>query len=310
MNFSPLFWPVTYNGTKISVLDESLLPEKLAYFDLSTCREACKAIQEMRTRAFGQVLLALYTFMLVAEQNRNAGNLKNVIEQAADALQASRPTLPFGVLTKMIVSWIDDGRLLPESINGFLDELREKRIRQAQRAAALIDDGDCILTHCNISGLMPLIGNICREQGKKISFIVTETRPHLQGARLTVWELLWGGCAVTVICDNMVAQVMKEKKVRKVIVGADHLAKNGDIANKIGTLQIALLANYFSLPFYVVCPPQSTVAHGNDIPIEVRPKRELLLFNGKWISDPDADAYCPVFDITPFSLITQHLYME
>jgi len=173
-----------------------------------------------------------------------------------------------------------------------------------------LKDGDVVLTHCNVSGLLPLIAKICRKQKKIISFFATETRPYLQGARLTAWELNQAKVKVILIADNMVAQVMKEGKIDKVIVGSDNLAQNGDIANKIGTYQIAIIAKYFKIPFYVLCPPQSKAKTGKEIKIEIRPDKELLAFCGKRIAPKGVEGYYPAFDVTPVGLITKHLYLN
>src|SRR3989338_7204209 len=135
------------------------------------------------------------------------------LKKVAQAINSARPTLPFKVITDMVLDWQAQKLPLEKCILGFLDVLKNKRIQQAQEAADLVVDGDCILTHCNVSGLMPLIGEFCRKQNKKVSFFVTETRPYLQGMRLTAWELKQAGFAVTVICDNMVAQLMHEGRV-------------------------------------------------------------------------------------------------
>jgi methylthioribose-1-phosphate isomerase len=157
---------------------------------------------------------------------------------------------------------------------------------------------------------MPLIAQICRKRGKKISFFATETRPYMQGSRLTAWELQRGGFEVTLITDNMVASVMSQRKVNKVIVGADHLALNGDIANKIGTYSIAVLARYFKIPFYVLCPPASGTKTGKDIKIEIRPDSEMLEYQGLRLAPYGAKGYYPAFDVTPNKLITKHIYLE
>jgi methylthioribose-1-phosphate isomerase len=127
---------------------------------------------------------------------------------------------------------------------------------------------------------------------------------------LTAWELKRGGFDVTIIADNMVAQLMHEGKINKVIVGSDNLAQNGDIANKIGTYQIAILAKHFNVPFYVLCPPASEARSGKDIKIEVRPQRELLEYEGMRLAPKGAKAYYPAFDVTPSHLITKHIYLR
>jgi methylthioribose-1-phosphate isomerase len=143
-----------------------------------------------------------------------------------------------------------------------------------------------------------------------VRFYATETRPYLQGSRLTAWELKREGFDVTIICDNMVAQVMFEGRINKVIVGADNLAQNGDIANKVGTYQIAILAKHFNIPFYVLCPPASEARSGKDILIEIRPDHELLEYQGISLAPKGAKAYYPGFDVTPANLITKHIYLR
>ena len=245
MKLSPLFWPIQLKGNTIYILDETQLPQKLIYIKAMNYQQACSAIKQMKTRAVGQVLLVMYTFILSKRQN------KNLVKVAA-AINATRPTLSFKFLTDMVLGWQNCNAPLEKSILGFLEMLKAKRIQQAAQMAGLLKDGDVILTHCNLSGLMPLIAQFAKEQGKKISFYVTETRPYLQGSRLSAWEIMRAGFQVTIITDNMVAYLLSLGKVTKVIVGADHLTLNGDIANKIGTYQIAVVAKYFKIPFFVI----------------------------------------------------------
>ena len=255
--------------------------------------------------------MVFYTFLQVIKNNQKNKDLAPVLKKAATCLNATRPTLAFKFLTDMVLGWQkQDPGSLEKRITGFLEALKQARIRQAEETATLLKNGDSILTHCNISGSLPLVGEFCRQQHKKISFYVTETRPYLQGARLTAWELKRAGFPVTVIADNMVAQVMSEGKINKVIVGADHLAQNGDIANKIGTYQIALLARNFHIPFYVLCPPTSTARSGEEIRIEIRPEKELLELCGIRLAPRGVKGYYPAFDITPSNLITKHIPLE
>jgi methylthioribose-1-phosphate isomerase len=259
----------------------------------------------MKTRAVGQVLLVFYTFLLELKKNKRCD-----IAKIAKAITASRPTLSFKTLTEMVLGWAKKGAPLEKNILGFLEGIKQARIRQAKAASILLKDDDVILTHCNVSGALPLIAQFCRRQHKCVSFFATETRPYLQGSRLTAWELKRAGFGVTIITDNMAAKVMAEGKISKVIVGADHLALNGDIANKIGTYQIALLAKYFDIPFYVLCPPPSELKSGKEIKIEIRPEKELLEYQGLRLAPKGAKAYYPAFDITPHQLITKHVYLE
>ena len=303
MKFSPLFWPIQLKDNTIYILDETQLPQKLTYIKAKNYLQACSAIKQMKTRAVGQVLLVMYTFILSKRQNRN-------LTKVAVALNATRPTLSFKFLTDMVLAWERNDTSLEKSILGFLEMLKAKRIQQAQEVAGLLKDGEVILTHCNLSGLMPLIAEFAKEQGKKISFYVTETRPYLQGSRLSAWEIMRAGFKVTIITDNMVAYLLSLGKVTKIIVGADHLTLNGDIANKIGTYQIAVVAKYFKIPFYVICPPASKLKTGKEIKIEIRHPDELKIYQGLRLAPKEVKAYYPAFDVTPAKLITKHIYLE
>ena len=303
MKFSPLFWPIQLKANAIHILDETQLPQKLTYIKAKNYQQACKAIKEMKTRAVGQVLLVMYTFILSKRQNKD-------LAKVAAAINATRPTLSFKFLTDMVLGMEKSGAPLEKSILGFLEMLKAKRIQQAKETAKLLKDKDVILTHCNVSGLMPLIAQFAKEQGKEISFYVTETRPYLQGSRLTAWEIMRAGFDVTIITDNMVAYLLSLGKVTKVIVGADHLTLNGDIANKIGTYQIAVVAKYFKIPFYVICPPASKLKSGKEIKIEIRPPDELKIYQGLYLAPKEVKAYYPAFDVTPAKLITSHIYLK
>ena len=304
LKFSPLFWPIQYKEGIIYILDETLLPSQEKYIQASDYKQACSAIRDMKTRAVGQVILVMYIFLQALEQNKNVN-----LEEIAQMINSTRPTLSFKFLTDMVLGFRAKGAPIDKCIYGFLDTLKNKRIEQAKECEQLIEDGDTILTHCNVSGLLPLIAEIAKTNNKKINFIATETRPYLQGSRLTAWELMREGIDVTIICDNMVAQVMYEGKVNKVIVGADNLAQNGDIANKIGTYQIAILAKQFKIPFYVLCPPATQAKTGADIKIEIRPDQELLVYQGIELAPKGAKAYYPGFDVTPKELITKHIHL-
>jgi len=180
----------------------------------------------------------------------------------------------------------------------------------SERGASLISDGDSLLTHCNAGGLVAAgigtaLGVIRRahEQGKRIHVFVDETRPLLQGARITAWELSKLGIDYTLICDNMAASLMAQRKIQKVFVGADRIAQNGDVANKIGTYGVAVLAHHHRIPFYVVAPRttfDASCPSGRDIPIEQRAADEVRA--GK--SPATSKVYNPAFDVTPRELIT------
>ena len=316
MKESPLFWPVTFKKEHLLVLDETLVP-KLVYIKVRNYRDSVRVIKEMRTRAFGQFLIVFYTFLLELSKIKSSDS-KVIVKKLAEiknTLDKSRPTFPFSEITSIVMGWAQElsakekgiKRDLELRILGFLERVKQQRYHRAEKAASLIKNNDTVLTHCNVSGEMPLIGEFCRKQGKKVKFIATETRPYFQGSRLTAWELNRAGFDVTVIVDGAVAKVMQDGKVNKVIVGADCLAQNGDIANKIGTYNIAILAKKFKIPFYVLVPPVSKYKTGKDIPIEIRPQKELLEYKGMRITSPGIKGYYPAFDVTPKELITKHI---
>src|SRR6185295_1152667 len=180
--------------------------------------------------------------------------------------------------------------------------------------AELLNDSSGVLTHCNAGGLATSeygtalsVLFTCQDQGKKLHVFVDETRPLLQGSRLTAWELAQRGIQATLICDNMAGQVMREGRVQAVIVGADRITANGDTANKIGTYSVAVLAHAHQIPFYVAAPTSTfdlTLASGDLIPIEQRSSTEITHGFGKQTAPDGIDVYNPAFDVTPARLIT------
>ncbi|TES85241.1 S-methyl-5-thioribose-1-phosphate isomerase, partial [Candidatus Aerophobetes bacterium] len=205
-------------------------------------------------------------------------------------------------------------RALEEEALQIMEEDRIRSRQMAKKGASLLKDGDRVLTHCNAGALATAdygtaLGVIYRakEKGKKVTVYADETRPLLQGARLTTWELLQGGVEVTLICDNMAGDLMQRGKIDKVLVGADRVAANGDVANKIGTYTLAVLAKENEIPFYVVCPISSIdlqILSGNMIPIEERDSQEVTHFAGKRVAPNGVKVYNPAFDITPAHYIT------
>jgi methylthioribose-1-phosphate isomerase len=320
MRESPLFWPVRLKGNTILCLDETVLPGRVRYLKAKNLQQAIGLIKGMRTRAFGQVLMTYYIFLLLVKKSKNLNPQTKIkiLEKAASQINQARPTLPLSFFTTMVLGWARDAKSQGKDIStftqtkifNFLLYLREKRTKQAFALSRLIKNNSSILTHCNVSGSLLLAAQFCRGQKKKIGFFVTETRPYLQGSRLTAWELQRADFAVTIIPDSSVAYVMSCGLVNLVIVGADQMARNGDIANKIGTYQIALLADKFNLPFYVLCPPVSGSKTGKDIKIEIRQDKELLEFCGKRIAPRQAKGFYPGFDITPNRLITKHIILD
>ena len=312
---SPLFWPATMKGAVLWVLDETLIPQKMNYIKVHNLRDAVNVIRQMKTRAFGQFLVVLNAFLLVIHNNKTVSNkaLLGKLKNAADRLNNSRPTFPFSEVTSIVIGWAETavandrkiGAFVVKNIMGYLAGIRARRLERVCKIADAIKNGDSILTHCNVSGELAMAASICQRRGKEIHFFATETRPYFQGAKLTCWELNRMGAKVTLIADNAVGSVMADGLVNKVIVGSDRSCANGDFANKIGTYQIAILAEEFGIPFYVLTQPSNKVKKGSDIPIEIRNARELLTYCGKKIIRGPVDGFYPGFDIIPHQFITK-----
>ncbi len=260
--------------------------------------------------------------------------LTHRVNEAADHLATSRPTAVnlFWALDRMKhrAAELRSGPSA-EVLAGLLKEARaiHEEDRQTCHAigrygAALLRSGQGVLTHCNAGGLATSeygtalsVFFTAQDNGKDLHVFVDETRPLLQGARLTAWELAQRGIRATLICDSMAAQVMREGRVQAVITGADRIAANGDAANKIGTYGVAVLANAHGIPFYIAAPRSTfdlTIADGDQIPIEQRSPEEITHGFGRQTAPDDVEVYNPAFDVTPARLIqaiiTEHGIIE
>lgn len=317
MKESILFWPVRLEGETLYILDETKIPQKVSYLKVRDYRQAIDAVVDMKTRAFGQFLTVCYAFVLEIKKLKGRPQEEQMahMKKVAQAFNHARPTFPFEEVTSMVLGFAQkvSGSLYFADefiglMQGFLEKgIRAQRYKRAQEASQLVRDGDAVLTHCHVSGEMSLIAAFCRRDNKKVKFFATETRPYFQGSRLTAWELQQEGFDVTLVPDSAVAHLMSEGKVNCVIVGSDRSAKNGDFANKIGTYQIALLAKYFKIPFYVLAQPSKELSSGDEIPIEVRDDDEVLVFEKKRLAPKGAAAYYPGFDVVPHALVTKHI---
>jgi methylthioribose-1-phosphate isomerase len=315
-----------WRDDRLVLLDQTLLPAEVKRVTCSSPEEVREAIRRMVVRGAPAIGVAAAFGVVLAAQNSRAGNreeLLRAVEEAAEHIGSARPTAVnlFWALERMKKvlprSESDDVSVLKELLlkeaHAILNEDRETCRRIGVHGAELIKTGDAVLTHCNAGGLATsgygtALAAIfaAREQGKEIKVYVDETRPRLQGARLTAWELKQAGIETTVICDNMAGLVMKEGKIDLVITGADRIARNGDSANKIGTYSLALLAEAHDVPFYVAAPKSSfdmSLASGDPIPIEQRDPEEVTVFNGKRIAPEGVKVYNPAFDVTPHHLI-------
>ena len=311
----------------VRLLDQTLLPTQVLYRDCRTVEDVWEAIKVLRVRGAPAIGIAAAMGVVVGLQGVGTAApaaFRLRLKQVADYLRTSRPTAVnlFWALDRMErrVGGLAESEASARMLRLLLDEALaiEEEDRQMCRAigqwgAALIQEGQGVLTHCNAGGLATAdygtalaVMFAAAEQGRRFRVFADETRPLLQGARLTTWELQQRGIDVTLICDNMAAQVMKEGRVQLVVTGADRIAANGDSANKIGTYGVAVLARAHEIPFYIAAPSSTfdlSLASGEAIPIEQRDSREVTHGLGKQIAPEGVKVYNPAFDVTPARLI-------
>ncbi|MGH7853200.1 MAG: hypothetical protein ACREP3_07140 [Candidatus Binatia bacterium] len=313
---SPLFEPVLWQGTGFKILDEIQLPEKIEYLQVHDVSQALEAVRAMKTRAFGQVLTFLYSGALLAQRHpdKDANALRQRLAEMTEQYCRARPTFDFRGLGSFFEEWFnelppghDPRESIAQSARDFAQRIVQGRITRAKLAASVLANPARVMTHCNVSGELVAVAQYCKELGKEISVVATETRPYLQGARLTAWELAQAGISVSVIPDCAVAQVMEQGEINAVIVGADRAAQNGDIINKVGTYPLALMAREYGVPFHALVQDPRSLATGDEVPIEERPAAELLTFQGQSLvaqGTQNLNARYPSFDMTPAALIT------
>ncbi len=310
----------------VRLLDQTLLPTRLEYRDCRGVEDVWEAIKVLRVRGAPAIGIAAAMGLVLGLQKWQEcqrPEFDDHLRQLSAYLSSSRPTAVnlFWALERLEKK---AQAQTSSSVRQLLEVLWQEALviaeedRQMCRAigragAPLVGEGQGILTHCNAGGLATAdygtalaVLFAAAEEGKKFQVFADETRPLLQGARLTTWELLQRGIDVTLICDNMAAQVMKEGHIHLVVTGADRIAANGDTANKIGTYGVALLARAHGIPFYVAAPSSTfdlTLATGDAIPIEQRDPREITHGLGKQIAPDGIKVYNPAFDVTPATLI-------
>jgi methylthioribose-1-phosphate isomerase len=316
LSHSPLFEPVLWQGSGFKILDETALPERIAYIEVRELAQALDAVKAMRTRAFGQVLTFLYSGALTARQfeSDDPAGLRDELARMTEQFCAARPTFDFRGLSEIFLQClagatkeVKPGAWLSSRVRARAAEIVRAREQRARRAASVLPHPARVLTHCNVSGELVAVAQFCRNIGKEFSVVATETRPYFQGARLTAWELSEAGVPVSLIPDCAVAQVMARGEVNAVVVGSDRCAQNGDIINKVGTYPIALMAKEYGIPFYALAQAPRSLARGADVAIEERPGRELLEARARALLGPSANRLAvryPAFDVTPAALIT------
>lgn len=311
----------------LRIIDQTQLPLALCYLDCHDVTTVFQAIRSLRVRGAPAIgIAAAYGVCLGvrAGLDRSEEEFFALLEQSAAHLAGSRPTAVnlFWALDRMrhLASSLRASTPPAEIAARLLAEARaiHEADRQTCRAigrhgAPLLAAGAGVLTHCNAGGLATAdygtalaVIFAAQEAGRRPSVYVDETRPLLQGARLTAWELAQRGIEATLICDSMAAQVMREGRVGAVIVGADRIAANGDTANKIGTYGVALLAAAHDIPFYVAAPISTfdlSLSTGDCIPIEQRPAEEITVGFGRRTAPEGIGVYNPAFDVTPARLI-------
>lgn len=318
---------IHWENSTLSIVDQTLLPAQLERISLESVEQVWEAIKSLRVRGAPAIGVCAAFGVLVGLREKgpaSGAEALDVARQSADYLATSRPTAVnlFWALDRMR----DRATSIPEDASA--DEVYSQLEDEAQRileedrrlcrmiganGASLIEEGSGVLTHCNAGGLATAdygtalaVMFSAHDAGLSFQVYADETRPLLQGARLTAWELMQAGIDVTVICDSMAAQVMLEGKVQLVLVGADRIAANGDVANKIGTYGVAVLAHAHEIPFYVAAPASTfdlSIPSGEHIPIEQRSPDEITSGFGKLTAPKGVKAYNPAFDVTPARLI-------
>ncbi|UCD15640.1 MAG: hypothetical protein JSV34_00890 [Candidatus Omnitrophota bacterium] len=291
---SPLLFPVKLDGNRILVLDETLLPLKEEYIALDSLDKALWVLSQMKTRSLGQVLLFFYCCVLF-ERNFS-------IDEISRKFKQRRPTFDFLFLAQILKGQMRKIPDIREAANSFIcafDKLRRKR---SAALADILPADASILTICNVNGELIYLYQALTERSKRATFIVCETRPYLQGVRLSFWELRKNNIPALLICDNQAALLMRRQRINCVVTGADRATAKGDVINKVGTYSLACLAKYFNIPFYSLTQYPRDI-DVETIPIEERPQQEAFMFlEGDY---SHLDAFYPAFDITPAGFVTK-----
>ena len=322
MKFNTIKW----KGDQVRILDQRKLPLEMRYLDCRNASCVAKAIRTMAIRGAPAIgVAAAMGIALAAKKSRfsNPLTFTQATEKVCHEMRQTRPTAVNlfwavermkRILDQVPVYGVEKTKanLIKEALKIYEEDL-EVNQRIGEHGKSLIKNGDGVLTHCNAGALATAgygtaLGVIYAAwaERKRFHVFVDETRPLLQGCRLTAWELVQEKIPVTVITDNMAGVLMSKGQVNLVLVGADRIARNGDTANKIGTYSLAILSKYHSIPFYVVAPTSTldlSLASGLDIPIEERDIREVTHFHGYPIAPKGVKGFNPAFDVTHHSLI-------
>jgi len=319
--------PIRWENDELVILDQTLLPTEIKYLRITTAEEVWEAIKVLRVRGAPVIGLASAFGMYLGlrdSKTEDWTSFRATAQKQADYLNSARPTaVNLRWAVERILGVIDAHRdqSVPRVLEHILSEAQrivledhEVCLAMGQHGLEVLKDGARVLTHCNAGGLVtarygtalaPIYA--AHEKGMRVAVYADETRPLLQGARLTAWELQRAGVPVTVICDNMAATVMAQRMVDLVIVGGDRVAANGDFANKIGTYGVAILAREHGIPFYCAVPRSSIdlrLTSGDQIPIEERNPREVTHGFGRQTAPDGVQVFNPAFDVTPHRYVT------
>jgi methylthioribose-1-phosphate isomerase len=293
--------PIRWRGDALELLDQRLLPESLSYVQCRTAEDVAKAIRDMAVRGAPAIGCAAAFGVVLGSGS----------EKSFQVLAQSRPTAVnlFWALERM-----RSAKDLEAEARAIFEEDLAANRAMGRHGAALVPERARILTHCNAGALATAgygtalgVVRAAAESGKRVSVIADETRPYLQGARLTAWECVQEGIPCTLVTDGMAGHLMSCGEVDLVIVGADRIAANGDVANKIGTYMLAVLARRHRLPFYVAAPLSTfdpKLPDGSQIPIEERPADEVTGYRGTRWAPQGVAVRNPAFDVTPAELVT------
>ncbi|MGC9069743.1 MAG: S-methyl-5-thioribose-1-phosphate isomerase [Elusimicrobiales bacterium] len=319
-----------YKGKSILILDQRKLPFKISYFTARSVKDVAKAIRDMIVRGaplIGDTAALGYLIGInTINEDTKPKKVAKILEKNLKTLNSSRPTAialfkATNRLHSKALYLLKNGtdisairKEIEKEAFRIIDEDIRTSLNIAENGIKLLPDSSSVITYCNTgflatAGIGTALGIIRQGYKKgKISHVYPcETRPYLQGAGLTSWELMMEKIPFTLICDNMAGWVMKKKKIDAVIIGADRIAMNGDTANKIGSYSLAILAKYHSIAFYVAAPTETfdkNSRSGDDIKIEERESHEVIKIKGSYIAHPKTPVYHPAFDIVPNHLIT------
>ena len=315
-----------WNNDCFEMIDQRVLPVEFKYISYTTANDVAAGIRNMVVRGAPAIgCAAAYGVALAGLElkDTNPDRFTKGMEEAFAVLSLSRPTAVnlFWAIERMRKKLNESEGSLNEIANILLREAHEIKREDIEinrtmgrNGAVLLPDNTRVLTHCNAGALATAgygtalgVFRAAVESGKKISVIADETRPYLQGARLTAWEMVQENIPVTLIADNMAGHLMSHGEIDVIVVGADRVAANGDVANKIGTYMIAVLAKRHNIPFYVACPLSTIdreISSGKDIPIEERPVGEVTGYRDYQWAAQGVEVRNPAFDVTPVDLVT------